>query len=92
MPGLDGLPSAFAIDDRRDWRFDRGIGSEAPKLFREPLLSACEGDTLRECMRCSDSAIEDLEAGTSIAPVSFSPDGTANVLLYFAGEPLLVIF
>ena len=39
MPGLDGLPPAVATEDRRDWRFDRGIGSEAPKLFREPLRS-----------------------------------------------------
>jgi hypothetical protein len=43
---------------------------------------------LRECMRCSLSAMDDLEAGTSIAPVSVSP-GTARVWENLAGEPLL---
>jgi hypothetical protein len=69
MPGLVGLPSAVATDERRDWRFDFGIGREAPKLFREPRLSTCEGEMLKECMRASLSAICDLVAGTSIVPV-----------------------
>lgn len=40
---------------------------------------------LRECMRCSLSAIDDLEAGTSMAPVGVSP-GTGRV---WEKEPLL---
>jgi hypothetical protein len=39
MPGLVGLPSGFATEESRDRRFDLGIGIEAPKLFRDPLLS-----------------------------------------------------
>lgn len=90
MPGLVSLPSAVATEDRRDWRFDRGIGNEAPKLFLELLRSTWDGDKLRECMRCSASAIDDLEAGTSIGPLSCSPAGTYRVLENFP-EPLLVI-
>jgi len=78
MPGLDGLPSSIVTDERRDWRLDLGMGSEAPKLFREPRREAWDGSMLRECMRCSLSAIDDLEAGTSMAPVCVSP-GTGRV-------------
>jgi len=57
IPGLVGLPSAFATDERRDWRFDFGIGKAVPKLFRDPRLSTWDGEILRECMRASLSAI-----------------------------------
>jgi hypothetical protein len=69
MPGLVCLPSVFATDESRDWRFDLGIGRETPKLFRDPRLSTWEGDILRECMRGSLSAIDDLVAGTSMVPL-----------------------
>jgi hypothetical protein len=69
MPGLVGLPSGFATDESRDRRFDLGIGIEAPKLFRDPLLSTWEGDMLKECMRRSLSANDDLVAGTSMVPL-----------------------
>ena len=69
MPGLVGLPSAVATDERRDCRFDLGIGREAPKLFRDPRLSTWEGDMLKECMRGWLSAIDDLVAGTSMVPL-----------------------
>lgn len=47
-------------------------------------------------MRASLSAIEDLEAGTSMLfgwpfPLPFSP-GMLRVWAYFAGDPLLRIF
>jgi hypothetical protein len=93
MPGRVGLPSDVATEESLDWRFERGIGRDAPKLFREPRRSTCEGDMLRECMRASDSAMGERVAGTSIAPVVFSPLGTTRVdCECLAGEPLLTIF
>lgn len=76
IPGLVGAPSAFHVDESRDCLFERGIGRAVPKLLREPLRSASAGETLKECMRASVSAIWDLVAGTSIVVDSSYSDGT----------------
>src|SRR4051812_29149745 len=39
MPGLT-RPSPRVTEERRDWRFDLGMGSETPKLFLEPRREA----------------------------------------------------
>jgi len=54
------------------------MGRAVPKLFREPLRSANAGETLRECIRASVSAICDRVAGTSIVFDSSYSDGTVR--------------
>ena len=88
IPGRLGRPYALVTDESRDWRFDLGIGNEAPKEFREPLLL----DILKECIRESLSAIDDLVAGISIDPGWLSISGIGRVWLNFLAEPLLLIF
>lgn len=78
MLGRVGLPSGPATDERRDGRLALGIGREAPKELREPLLDFISPSMLKLCMRFLVSAIADLEAGTSIGPSSASP-GTGRV-------------
>lgn len=75
MPGLTGA-AGWTEEERREPRFDRGMGSDAPKLFRDPRRDAESGfSRLRECMRESVSAMEEREAGTSMA-LPFSPGMT----------------
>ena len=90
MPGLVGLPSEFATEERRDCRLERGIGRRAPKLLREALLSPLDGSRLRECIKASVWPKDGLEAGTSM--VFPSSPGTGRLCWYLEMELWLMCF
>jgi hypothetical protein len=79
MPGLFGTPSGEWTEDNLDCLLDRGMGSEVPNEFLDPLLSFMEGERLRLCMYASASEMEDREAGTSIAFRPWPSTGMAKV-------------